>query len=60
MKKYLVLLLLVPLFSYSNLFACTVFYYSDGKITMGGNREDWKDPFTKIWFISPEGKFHAL
>ena len=55
MKKYLILLLLVPFFSYSSLFACTVFYYSDGKIAMGGNSEDWKDPFTKIWFIPSEG-----
>jgi len=55
MKKYLILLLLIPFFSYSSLFACTVFYYSDGKIAFAGNNEDWKDPFIKIWFIPPEG-----
>ena len=60
MKKYLILLLLIPLFSNSSLFACMVFYYSNGKIARGGNREDKKDPSTKIWFISPEGKFYAI
>ena len=45
MKKHLILLLLIPILSYSSLFACTVFYYSNGKIAWGGNSEDWSDPY---------------
>lgn len=54
MKKYSILLLIILFSTYSSLFACTVFYYSDGKIALAGNNEDWKDPFTKIWFIPPD------
>jgi len=58
MKTYSKLLLIISLFTYSNLFACTVFYYSDGKMVLAGNNEDAKDPFTKIWFIpSKENKY---
>ena len=38
--------------------ACTVFYYSDGKIILVGNNEDWPEPFTKIWYYpSEENKY---
>jgi hypothetical protein len=30
--------------------ACTIFYAYDGKVAMGGNNEDWKDPETFMWF----------
>jgi hypothetical protein len=30
--------------------ACTIFYAYDGKVAMGGNNEDWKDPNTFLWF----------
>ena len=58
MKRYSMILLIILFFTYSSLFACTVFYYSDGKTALAGNNEDWKDPFTKIWFIpSEENKY---
>ena len=35
--------------------ACTIFYvYKDGVILAGSN-EDWKDPYTKMWFYPAEG-----
>lgn len=38
------------------LLACTAFYYAkDGKVIIGNN-EDWKDPFTFIWFVPANEK----
>ena len=34
---------------------CTVFYASDGQVALGGNNEDYPIPFTKVWFLPPEG-----
>ncbi|TFG48588.1 MAG: hypothetical protein E4H33_03900 [Anaerolineales bacterium] len=37
---------------------CTVIYGADENIALGGNNEDFPDPFTKIWFLPPEdGKY---
>ena len=33
------------------LYPCTVFYATDGSVTLAGNNEDWSDPNTKIWFF---------
>jgi hypothetical protein len=33
---------------------CTVFYASDGELALGGNNEDYFDPFTYVWFVPPE------
>jgi len=33
---------------------CTVFYASDGQVALGGNNEDYRHPFTKVWFLPPE------
>lgn len=37
-------------FGASPCLACTIFYAYDGKVAMGGNNEDWKDPQTFMWF----------
>lgn len=38
--------------------SCTVFYASDGELALGGNNEDFWDPFTYVWFLpAEEGKF---
>jgi hypothetical protein len=34
--------------------SCTVFYASDGELALGGNHEDYWDPFTYVWFVPPE------
>jgi hypothetical protein len=37
---------------------CTVIYAYDGQVALGGNNEDYQDPFTKVWFLPPEeGKY---
>jgi hypothetical protein len=37
---------------------CTVIYAYDGQVALGGNNEDYMDPFTKVWFLPPEdGKY---
>jgi hypothetical protein len=33
---------------------CTFIYFSNGKICLAGNNEDWKDPNTFMWFIPGE------
>ena len=37
---------------------CSVIYASDGEVALGGNNEDYINPFTMAWFLPPEeGKF---
>jgi len=33
---------------------CSVIYASDGEIALGGNNEDYINPFTMAWFFPPE------
>ncbi len=40
---------------------CSVFLAANNAVTLGGNNEDWKNPFTKLWFIPPtEGTFGQM
>jgi hypothetical protein len=39
--------------------SCTVFYASDGQVALGGNNEDYRHPFTKVWFLPPEEGKHG-
>ncbi len=40
---------------------CTVLYAYDGQVALGGNNEDYQDPFTKVWFLPPEeGKYGRI
>jgi len=57
MRKLLVFALLF-LFA-TELLPCTVFYYSNGKVTLAGSNEDWKDPFSKIWFVPGDKDHHG-
>lgn len=37
---------------------CTVIYAADGEVALGGNNEDYSNPFTMAWFLPPEeGKY---
>lgn len=57
MRKLLILALLsLPLIP---LFSCTVFYYSNGGKTLIGSNEDWKNPFSKVWFIPGDNDHHG-
>jgi len=35
-------------------FSCTIFYVSSDTIIFAGNNEDWKDPYSKMWFYPSE------
>jgi hypothetical protein len=40
---------------------CTVFYATDGQVALGGNNEDFVNPFTKVWFIpAEEGQYGRI
>ncbi len=34
---------------------CTIFSAADKDIALGGNNEDFVDPYTCLWYVSPEG-----
>jgi len=37
---------------------CSVIYAYDGELALGGNNEDYPNPFTMMWFLPPEvGKY---
>ncbi len=37
---------------------CSVIFASDGEVALGGNNEDYSNPFTMAWFLPPEdGKY---
>jgi hypothetical protein len=38
---------------------CTVFYASDGGLALGGNNEDYWNPFTKMWFLPAQDGQHG-
>ena len=33
---------------------CSVIYTADGEVALGGNNEDYFNPFTMAWFLPPE------
>ncbi len=53
-KVVLSLQVLILLFSIKA-YSCTIFYLSNDSIILAGNNEDWKDPYSKMWFYPPEG-----
>lgn len=59
MRRYLMVTLIAQMLLIGNvLLACTVFYASDGEMSLGGNNEDGQNPNTKVRFLPPEeGKY---
>jgi penicillin V acylase-like amidase (Ntn superfamily) len=56
MKNSIILIITGLIILSENLFACTAFYYAkEGKVIIGNN-EDWKNPFTFIWFVPANEK----
>ncbi len=40
---------------------CTVFLAANDQVALAGNNEDWRNPFTKLWFIpAGEGTFGQM
>lgn len=52
-KVFLSVQVLILLFSI-NALSCTIFYLSNDSIILAGNNEDWKDPYSKMWFYPSE------
>ncbi len=60
MKTYFIAFLsLLVLFANVQLFSCTIFYVSLDNKTFAGNNEDWKDPYSKMWFYPPDLNKHG-
>jgi len=49
-----IFVLLSVLLTGNQLFSCTIFYIVKDNKIFAGNNEDWKDPYTKMWFFPPE------
>ncbi|UCE55759.1 MAG: hypothetical protein JSV31_09995 [Desulfobacterales bacterium] len=62
MKKILIIALGIMLvLTGAPSFACTVFYASNGEMTLAGNNEDYINPLTKAWFEPAEnGKYGSV
>jgi hypothetical protein len=42
-------------------YGCTVFVAANDQVALAGNNEDWKNPFTRLWFIpAGEGTFGQM
>lgn len=51
--------LLFSIFSILNSSGCTVFYVSGDGIVYAGNNEDWKDPYSRMFFYPAEENKHG-
>ena len=49
-----ILIVLVVCLLKSSIYACTGFCISQGDLVLVGNNEDWKNPFTKVWYVPAE------
>ena len=55
MKALLLLpILILSIFNHSPAYACTAFMMSDGEGILVGNNEDYKIPYTRVWFVPAE------
>ena len=60
MKTYLIsFLILSLLFASVRIYPCTIFYVVKDNKVLAGNNEDWRDPYSKMWFYPPEGDKHG-
>ncbi len=60
MKLKIILFILFSVLLTSNqIFPCTIFYVTDGNKVLAGSNEDWKDPYSKMWFYPPEDDKHG-
>jgi hypothetical protein len=52
--KIILFTLIAVLLTQIQLFSCTIFYVANNNKVLAGSNEDWKDPFSKMWFYPPE------
>jgi hypothetical protein len=58
LKRSLISIVLAVCLHGSCIFACTGFCVSQGDLVLVGNNEDWKNPFTKVWYEpARDGKY---
>jgi hypothetical protein len=54
-------ILIISIFSHLPIYACTGFMMSEGVTVLVGNNEDFKVPYTRVWFIPAEnGRFGRI
>jgi len=57
-KRSLIIIVAVIFLLESPAYACTGFCISEDDLVLVGNNEDWKNPFTKVWYEPAEkGKY---
>ncbi len=44
------ILVLINFLAINHGFSCTIFYAVQNDVILAGNNEDWKDPYTHMWF----------
>lgn len=60
MKTYVIsFLALSLLIACTPLYSCTIFYVAKDNFIFAGNNEDWKDPYSKMWFYPSENNKHG-
>ena len=47
---------IVVILTHSLAYACTAFMMSDGESVLVGNNEDYKIPYTRVWFVPAENE----
>ena len=57
--KVIIIVLLSVLFTGIHVYSCTIFYVVKGNKVFAGSNEDWKDPYSKMWFYPPENNKHG-
>jgi hypothetical protein len=43
----------------TNSYSCTIFYAVQNGVILAGNNEDWKDPYTHMWFYPADESSHG-
>ena len=57
--KIILFVLISALFTAIQVYSCTIFYVVKNNKIYAGNNEDWKDPYSKIWFYPPGNNKHG-
>ena len=57
--KIILFILLSVLLTGIQVYSCTIFYVVKDNKIFAGNNEDWKDPYSKMWFYPPGNNKHG-
>ena len=53
------ILVLINFLAINHSFSCTIFYTAQNGVILAGNNEDWKDPYTHMWFYPANDSTHG-